>query len=83
MKEKQVILVVDDQPPNIALLEAHLIPQGYEVVKAESGGLRRRLRNPHHVHRGRLTALSTHSTWTLIPAMPVLTHPVEGVQVAH
>jgi PAS domain S-box-containing protein len=37
MKEKQVILVVDDQPPNIALLEAHLIPQGYEVVKAESG----------------------------------------------
>ncbi len=30
MKDKPVILVVDDQPQNIELLEAHLIPQGYE-----------------------------------------------------
>ncbi len=37
MKYKPVILVVDDQAQNIALLEAHLIPQGYEVVKAASG----------------------------------------------
>ena len=37
MKDKPVILVVDDQPQNIELLEAHLVPQGYEVVKAASG----------------------------------------------
>jgi putative two-component system response regulator len=37
MKEKPVILVVDDQPQNIELLEAHLVPQGYEIVKATSG----------------------------------------------
>ena len=37
MKDKPVILVVDDQPQNIELLEAHLAPQGYEVVKAASG----------------------------------------------
>jgi adenylate cyclase len=37
MKDKPVILVVDDQPQNIALLEAHLVPQGYEIVKAASG----------------------------------------------
>ena len=37
MKEKPVILIVDDQPQNLELLEAHLIPQGYEVVKAASG----------------------------------------------
>jgi two-component system, sensor histidine kinase and response regulator len=37
MKDKPVILVVDDQPQNIELLEAHLIPQGYEIVKAASG----------------------------------------------
>jgi PAS domain S-box-containing protein len=37
MKAKPVILVVDDQPQNNELIEAHLVPQGYEVVKATSG----------------------------------------------
>ena len=37
MKTKPVILVIDDQPQNIELLEAHLVPQGYEVVKAATG----------------------------------------------
>ena len=37
MKDKSVILVVDDQFQNIELLEAYLVPQGYEVVKAASG----------------------------------------------
>jgi response regulator RpfG family c-di-GMP phosphodiesterase len=37
MKAKPVILVVDDQPQNIELLEAYLVPQGYEVLKAEDG----------------------------------------------
>ena len=37
MKDKPVILVVDDQPQNIELLEAYLVPQGYEIVKATSG----------------------------------------------
>jgi PAS domain S-box-containing protein len=37
MKDKPVILVVDDQPQNIELLEAHLVPQGYEIVTAASG----------------------------------------------
>ena len=37
MENKPVILVVDDQPQNIELLEAHLVPQGYEIVKAASG----------------------------------------------
>ncbi|MDO8602827.1 MAG: response regulator [Candidatus Omnitrophota bacterium] len=37
MKDKSVILVVDDQFQNIELLEAYLIPQGYEIVKAASG----------------------------------------------
>src|ERR1039458_2672799 len=37
MKGKPVILVVDDQLQNIELLEAYLIPQGYEIVKAASG----------------------------------------------
>lgn len=37
MKDKSVILVVDDQPQNTELLEAHLVPQGYEVVRAASG----------------------------------------------
>ena len=32
-----VILVVDDQVQNIELLEAYLIPQGYDVVKAANG----------------------------------------------
>jgi len=37
IKDKPVILVVDDQPQNIELLEAYLVPPGYEVVKATSG----------------------------------------------
>ena len=37
MKDKPVILVVDDQPQNIELLEAHLVPQGYEIITAANG----------------------------------------------
>ena len=37
MKDKPVILVVDDQLQNIELLEAHLVTQGYEIIPAESG----------------------------------------------
>jgi putative two-component system response regulator len=37
MKEKPVILVVDDTPQNVELLEAHLVPRGYEIVVAASG----------------------------------------------
>ena len=37
MKDKAVILVVDDKPQNIELLEAHLVPQGYEILKAKNG----------------------------------------------
>src|SRR5450759_652315 len=37
MKDKPVILVVDDTPQNIELLEAYLLPQGYEIVQAASG----------------------------------------------
>ncbi|MDP2854706.1 MAG: adenylate/guanylate cyclase domain-containing protein [Smithellaceae bacterium] len=37
MKDKPVILVVDDQPQNIELLEAYLVPQGYEIVTAVNG----------------------------------------------
>jgi response regulator RpfG family c-di-GMP phosphodiesterase len=37
VKNKPVILVVDDNPQNIELLEAHLVPQGYEILKAEDG----------------------------------------------
>jgi len=37
MKDRPVILVVDDQFQNIELLEAYLAPQGYEIVKAASG----------------------------------------------
>jgi putative two-component system response regulator len=37
MKDKPVILVVDDQAQNIELLEAYLVPQGYEIVKAANG----------------------------------------------
>ena len=37
MKTKPVILIVDDQPQNIELLEAYLAPQGYEIVKAANG----------------------------------------------
>ncbi len=37
MKAKPVILVVDDLTQNNDLLEAYLVPQGYEVIKAVSG----------------------------------------------
>jgi putative two-component system response regulator len=37
MKDKTLILIVDDQPQNIELLEAYLAPQGYEIVKAANG----------------------------------------------
>lgn len=37
MKDKSTILVVDDQAQNIELLEAYLLPQGYEVVTAANG----------------------------------------------
>ena len=37
MNAKPVILVVDDQPLNIELLEAHLAPQGYVILKVEDG----------------------------------------------
>jgi putative two-component system response regulator len=37
VKDKPVILAVDDQPQNLELLEAQLGPRGYEVVKASSG----------------------------------------------
>jgi len=37
MKDKPVILIVDDQPQNIELLEAYLVSQGYEIIKATSG----------------------------------------------
>jgi PAS domain S-box-containing protein/putative nucleotidyltransferase with HDIG domain len=37
MKDKPVILIVDDRPQNIKLLEAQLAPQGYEIVKAANG----------------------------------------------
>jgi PAS domain S-box-containing protein len=37
MKAKPVILVVDDQPQNNELLEAYLVPEGYEIIKAASG----------------------------------------------
>jgi PAS domain S-box-containing protein len=37
MKNKPVILVVDDLPKNVELLEAHLEPQGYEIVTATNG----------------------------------------------
>ena len=37
MESKSVILVVDDQLQNVKLLEAYLMPQKYEVLKAYSG----------------------------------------------
>ena len=37
MKDKTVIMVVDDQPQNIELLEAILSPLGYEIVRAANG----------------------------------------------
>ncbi|HUT52801.1 MAG TPA: adenylate/guanylate cyclase domain-containing protein [bacterium] len=37
MKDKPVILIVDDQPNNIELVEAILAPAGFEIVTAASG----------------------------------------------
>jgi len=37
MKEEKVILLVDDVPQNNELLEAYLLPQGYEIIMATSG----------------------------------------------
>ena len=37
MDKKAKILVVDDEPQNIRLLEANLLPKGYEVLAASSG----------------------------------------------
>jgi len=37
MERAAVILVVDDRPENVELLEAYLVPRGYEVVKAAGG----------------------------------------------
>lgn len=37
MKDKKTILVVDDRPANIELLEAFLVPQGYEIFTAATG----------------------------------------------
>ncbi len=37
MAEKVKILVVDDEPMNVKLLEATLIPEGYEVITATNG----------------------------------------------
>jgi PAS domain S-box-containing protein len=37
MKDKPIILVVDDQPQNIELIEAYLLPQGYDIVTATNG----------------------------------------------
>ena len=35
--DRVVVLAVDDQPPNLRLLEAVLTPRGYEVITAGSG----------------------------------------------
>lgn len=37
MEITPVILVVDDQPQNVELLEAHLVNQGYEIITASNG----------------------------------------------
>jgi len=37
MKSQSVILIVDDQSQNVDLLDAYLVPQGYEIVKAANG----------------------------------------------
>ncbi len=37
MKDRPVILVVDDQFQNVELLAAYLVPQGYDIIKAASG----------------------------------------------
>jgi len=37
MEAKSTILIVDDQSQNVELLEAYLVPEGYEIVEAGSG----------------------------------------------
>jgi len=37
MNKKYKILTVDDEPVNLKLLEAHLLPRGYEVLQAQNG----------------------------------------------
>ena len=37
MKDKPVILIIDDQVQNIELLEAYLAPECYEIIKAFNG----------------------------------------------
>jgi len=37
MRDKSLILIVDDNLQNIELLEAHLVPQGYDIIRAENG----------------------------------------------
>ncbi|GAU09902.1 response regulator [Desulfoplanes formicivorans] len=37
MKDRPVVFVVDDEPQNLRLMEAMLVPEGYEVVLAEDG----------------------------------------------
>ena len=38
MPDTKTVLVVDDLPQNVRLLEAILAPRGYRVVSANSGG---------------------------------------------
>jgi CheY-like chemotaxis protein len=49
MKAKPLVLVVDDQPINIDLLEAYLVPQGYEILRAEDGEAAMRAIGEHPV----------------------------------
>ncbi len=37
MKDKPIILIVDDQIQNIELLDAYLVPQGYDIITAVTG----------------------------------------------
>lgn len=36
-QDKPTILIVDDRPQNLALLEAYLVPEGYAIIKATNG----------------------------------------------
>ena len=36
-KKKSVVLVVDDEPKNLRLLEALIVPHDYKVIKAHDG----------------------------------------------
>lgn len=38
MADQVIVLAVDDQPPNLRLLDAILSPRGYRVITASSGG---------------------------------------------